>query len=79
MVWVKCTTSAKCKSIRIAKSSVIDGWDDRYLAQCQVLVLQKKNLEKGVGRNTRRVLSWHGYGLEYLQGTAEGNDMVMCD
>jgi hypothetical protein len=38
MVWVKCTTSVECKSIRIAKSSVMDGWDDRYLAQCQVLV-----------------------------------------
>jgi hypothetical protein len=35
MVWVKCTTSAECKSIRIAESSVMDGWDDRYLAQCQ--------------------------------------------
>jgi hypothetical protein len=41
MVWVKCITSAECKSIRIAESSVMDGWDDRYLAQCQVLVLQK--------------------------------------
>jgi hypothetical protein len=27
MVWVKCTTSAECKSIRIAKSLVMDGWD----------------------------------------------------
>jgi hypothetical protein len=34
MVWVKCTTSRECKSIRIAESSVMDGWDDRYLAQC---------------------------------------------
>jgi hypothetical protein len=25
MVWVKCTTSAECKSIRIAESSVMDG------------------------------------------------------
>jgi hypothetical protein len=25
MVWVKCTTSADCKSIRIAESSVMDG------------------------------------------------------
>jgi hypothetical protein len=38
MVWVKCTTSAECKSIRIADSSVMDGWDDHYLAQCQALV-----------------------------------------
>jgi hypothetical protein len=35
MVWVKCTTSAECISIRIAESSVMDGWDDRYLAQCR--------------------------------------------
>jgi hypothetical protein len=27
MVWVKFTTSAECKSIRIAESSVMDGWD----------------------------------------------------
>jgi hypothetical protein len=27
MVWVKCTTSAECKSIRIVESSVMDGWD----------------------------------------------------
>jgi hypothetical protein len=25
MVWVKCTTSAECKSIRIAESLVMDG------------------------------------------------------
>jgi hypothetical protein len=35
MVWVKCTTFAECKSIRIAESSVMDGWDDRCLAQCR--------------------------------------------
>jgi hypothetical protein len=35
MVWVKCTTSAECKSIRIAESSVMGGWGDCYLAQCQ--------------------------------------------
>jgi hypothetical protein len=35
MVWVKCTTSAECKSIRIAESSVMDGWDECYLAQCR--------------------------------------------
>jgi hypothetical protein len=27
MVWVKCTTSAECKSIRIAESSVMDSWN----------------------------------------------------
>jgi hypothetical protein len=35
MVWVKCTTSAECKPIRIAKSSVMDDWKDHYIAQCQ--------------------------------------------
>jgi hypothetical protein len=35
MVWVKCTTSTECKSIRIAESSVMDGWDDHCLAQCR--------------------------------------------
>jgi hypothetical protein len=29
-------------------------------------------MEKGAGRSTRRVLLWHGYGSEYLKGTAEG-------
>jgi hypothetical protein len=27
MVWVKCTTSAECKSVRIVESSVMDGCD----------------------------------------------------
>jgi hypothetical protein len=36
-------------------------------------------MEKGAGRSTRRVLPWHGYGSEYLQGTAKGMEMVMCD
>jgi hypothetical protein len=36
-------------------------------------------MEKGAERSTRRVLSWHGYGSEYLQGTAEEMEMVMCD
>jgi hypothetical protein len=38
-----------------------------------------EKLEKGVGRSTRRVLLWHGYGSEYWQGTAAGMEMVMCD
>jgi hypothetical protein len=82
MVWVKCTTSAECKPIRIAESSIMDGCKDHYIAQCQVLVLSKcfqKEMEKGAGRSTRRVLPWRGYDSEYLQGTAEGNGMVMCD
>jgi hypothetical protein len=28
-LWVNCTTSAECKTIWIAESSVMDGWDDR--------------------------------------------------
>jgi hypothetical protein len=36
-------------------------------------------MEKGAERSTRRVLPWHGYGLEYLKGTAEEMEMVMCD
>jgi hypothetical protein len=36
-------------------------------------------MEKGAGRSTRTVLPRHGYGSEYLQGTAEGMEMVMCD
>jgi hypothetical protein len=31
----ECKTSAECKTIGITKSSVMDGWDDRYLAQCR--------------------------------------------
>jgi hypothetical protein len=81
MVWVKCTTSAECKPIRITESSVMDGCGDHYIARCQVLVLQEcfENMEKGAGRSTRRVLPWHCYGSEYLQGTAEGMEMVICD
>jgi hypothetical protein len=81
MVWVKCTTSAECKSIRIAESSVMDSWDDRCLAQCRFCFSEDDfgKMEKGAGRSTRRVLSWYGYGSEYLQGTTEGMEVVMCD
>jgi hypothetical protein len=36
-------------------------------------------MEKVAGQSTQRVLPWHGYGSEYLQGTAKGMEMVMCD
>jgi hypothetical protein len=36
-------------------------------------------MEEGAERSTRRVLTWHGYSSEYLQGTAEWMEMVMCD
>jgi hypothetical protein len=32
-----------------------------------------------VERSTRRVLSGHGYGLEYLEGTDEEVEVVMFD
>jgi hypothetical protein len=47
MVWVKCTTSAECKPIRIAESSVMDGWDDRCLAECR-FCFQRLFSEKGI-------------------------------
>jgi hypothetical protein len=53
MVWVKCTTSVEYKSIRIAESSVMDDWDDHYLAQCWFCF---KNVFKE---------RWKGDGLEY--------------
>jgi hypothetical protein len=51
----------------------MDGWDDRYLAQCQVLVLQEcfQKMEESAERSTRRVLPWHGKSSEYLEGTTE--------
>jgi hypothetical protein len=59
----------------------MDGWDDRYLAQCRFcfkkVFLEK--MEKSVGQSTQRVLPWHDCGSEYLQGIAEEMEMVMCD
>jgi hypothetical protein len=59
MVWVKCTTSAECKTIRISKSSVMDGWNGRYLAQCRFCFTRcfSGKMEKGAGSG-------------YLEGTA---------
>jgi hypothetical protein len=59
ILWVKCTTSAECKPIRIVESSVMDGWKDHYIAQCQVLVLQKCFQKNGERCRT-----------EYSEGTA---------
>ena len=39
ILWLKCVTPAGCKSIRIAASAVMDGWNGRFLA---VLALSKK-------------------------------------
>jgi hypothetical protein len=52
----------------------MEGWDDRCLAQCQVLFYYKgfrEEMEKGARRSTRRVLPRHGFGSEYSQGTAK--------
>jgi hypothetical protein len=38
-----------------------------------------RKMEKGAGQSTRRVLPWHGNDSEYLQGTAEGMEVVMFD
>jgi hypothetical protein len=58
-LWVKCTTSAECKPIRIAESSVMDGWNDRYLTQCRFC------FHKGVFRKFRERCR-----TEYSEGTA---------
>ena len=41
MVWGKCTTSAECKSIRIAVSAVMDGWNGSYLEPMEISSLIK--------------------------------------
>jgi hypothetical protein len=80
-VWVKCTTSAECNSIRIAESSVMDGWDDRCLAQCRFWFSKDdfKKVEKGAGRSTQRVLLWHIFGFGVLAGYCRRLEVVMCD
>jgi hypothetical protein len=60
MVWVKCTTFAECKTIRIAASSVMDGCGDHYIAQCQVFGFINGFLEK-----------WRFVPTAYLEGTAD--------
>jgi hypothetical protein len=71
MLWVQCTTSTKCKSIRIVESLVMDGWNGHCLAQCWFCfkkVFRKEKKLDGVlvgychddginGWGTRRVLS----------------------
>jgi hypothetical protein len=64
ILWVKCTTSAESKSIRIAESSVMDGWDDRYLAQCR-FCFKKVFSEK-----------WRKVPGEVLEGYCRGKAMV---
>jgi hypothetical protein len=81
MLWVKCTTSGECKPIRIAESSVMEGWKDHYIAQCRFWFLKNgfRNIEESAGRSNRRVLPWHGKSLEYLEGIVKNMEVVMCD
>ena len=37
MVWLKCTISAECKTIRIAESSVMDSWKALLRPMCKAL------------------------------------------
>jgi hypothetical protein len=81
MVWVKCTTSAECKSIWIGESSVMDSWDDHYLAQYRFwfykLILKiiggVCSTEYSEGTAMAR------WSSGYLEGTIEELEMVMCD
>jgi hypothetical protein len=61
----------------------MDGWDDHYLAQCQVLFYIKnvfwKERKKGAGWSTRRVLPWHEGEIGVLVGYCRGKRMVMFD
>jgi hypothetical protein len=59
MVWVKCTTPAECKPIRIAESSVMDGCKDHYISNVKFWFFYKWFLRK---RSLCRT--------EYLEGTA---------
>jgi hypothetical protein len=58
----------------------MDGWNG-LSSPMSVLFLKDVfgKMEKGVRRSTWRVLPWHGSGSKYLQGTAKGMEMVMCD
>jgi hypothetical protein len=61
MMWVKCTTSAECKSIRIAASAVMDGWDGRCLAVMPLALYLKRILWK-----------WFGVPMGYYRGGGIG-------
>jgi hypothetical protein len=78
MVWVKCTTSAEYKSIQIAESSVMDGWDDRCLAQCR-FCSKKVFSENGercrteYSEGTAVARRWYGVLGGYCCGTGDGH------
>jgi hypothetical protein len=48
ILWVKCTTSTGCKSIRIAATAVMDSWDGRCLALMSFVLSKvlKKEMRK---------------------------------
>jgi hypothetical protein len=48
ILWVKCTTSTECKSIRIAASAVMDSWDGHCLALMSFVLSKvfKKEMRK---------------------------------
>jgi hypothetical protein len=54
---VKCTTSAECKSIRIAVSAVMDGWDGCCLTVMALVLFSKRFYGK---RKDEMVRSTHG-------------------
>jgi hypothetical protein len=81
MLWVKCTTSAECKSIRIAMSSVMDGWNGRCLAQCQFWFTkwflenaEWCRTEYSEGTVVARV--WIGVLAGYCWGIIDGHDWL---
>jgi hypothetical protein len=77
MVWVKCTTSVECKPIRIAESSVMDGWDDCCLAQCW-FCFQKLISEKW-RKVPDEVLGGYCHGTGMVRSTTKGMEAVMYD
>jgi hypothetical protein len=59
----------------------MDGWNGRYLAQCRFWFYKDV-----FGKNRERCRTEYSEGTavarlrsEYLQGTADGMEMVMCD
>jgi hypothetical protein len=57
----------------------MDRWDDRYLAQCQVLVLQECFRENGercwteYSEGTAVVRLWFGVLAGYFRGNGDGH------
>jgi hypothetical protein len=78
MIVVKCTTSAECKPIRIAESSVMDGWEDHYIAQCSFGFKSgsQKNGERcrtGYSEGTAMARVWFRVLVGYCRGNGDGH------